>query len=74
MLEGRVREIVVDDFFPVSRSRQPCFLNLRNGEFWALLIEKALAKWHGTYQAILQGLPGDIMRAVSFAPTLVHPV
>ncbi len=62
---GGWRTIIVDDRFPCvknGRGWQPLFARWgRAGkESWAMLIEKAFAKLHGSYSAIAGGLTDSI--------------
>ena len=41
-------------------------------ECWAILIEKAYAKLHGSYERISGGLSHDALRDLTFAPTLLY--
>lgn len=56
---NRSRVVVVDDYIPCSQYGKPVFGSFtgNNGKFeiWSLLIEKAYAKLHGGYEAIVGG-------------------
>jgi len=46
-------------------------LSRTNGnECWAILIEKAYAKLHGSYERISGGMPQDALRDLTFAPSI----
>ena len=48
--------ILVDDRFPCDANGQPAFAkNATDGVYWAMVIEKAYAKFAGTYQAMQGG-------------------
>eukprot|EP01065_Artemidia_motanka_P020100 TRINITY_DN2406_c2_g4_i1.p1 TRINITY_DN2406_c2_g4~~TRINITY_DN2406_c2_g4_i1.p1 ORF type:complete len:1094 (+),score=345.69 TRINITY_DN2406_c2_g4_i1:41-3283(+) len=53
---GWWQTVVVDDYLP-SRGRMPaCVSNIREpGELWGAVLEKAVAKVHGSYQALRNG-------------------
>ena len=53
-IDGKPRYIVVDDWIPVDVDGNPVFSRVRteSGGAWIMLIEKAVAKAHGSYQAI----------------------
>lgn len=55
-VHGVVEEVVVDDFIPIHENGLPLFCqpNPKTGEFWVVLLEKALAKSRGSY-ALLNG-------------------
>jgi len=49
--------VCVDDFFPCdSRNGQPLFAQPADGELWVLLLEKAFAKYCGSYGELQGGL------------------
>lgn len=56
---NRSRIVVIDDYIPCSQYGKPVFgaFTGSNGKFemWSLLIEKAYAKLHGGYEAIVGG-------------------
>eukprot|EP00930_Biecheleria_cincta_P080550 TRINITY_DN6889_c0_g1_i2.p1 TRINITY_DN6889_c0_g1~~TRINITY_DN6889_c0_g1_i2.p1 ORF type:complete len:1395 (+),score=236.57 TRINITY_DN6889_c0_g1_i2:28-4185(+) len=55
---GRPTTVVVDDLFPCSPSTgKPCYAHSEGGELWVLLVEKAWAKMHGSYEQIEGGMP-----------------
>uniref|UniRef100_M4BRQ6 Calpain catalytic domain-containing protein n=1 Tax=Hyaloperonospora arabidopsidis (strain Emoy2) TaxID=559515 RepID=M4BRQ6_HYAAE len=63
---NRSRVVVVDDFIPCSKYGKPVFGSFTgsNGKFeiWSLLVEKAYAKLHGGYEAIVGGQEGYCMQ------------
>ena len=56
-LNGKRQEVFVDDFVPCDRqSLLPCFAYSEQcGEIWAILLEKAWAKLHGSYCMVRSG-------------------
>lgn len=44
------------------------FLSSRDGSAWPVLLEKAWAKAHGSYQAAARGFLGDVLRDLTGAP------
>ncbi|DAZ97738.1 TPA: hypothetical protein N0F65_009018 [Lagenidium giganteum] len=56
---NRSRVVVIDDFVPCSQYGKPVFGSFTgsNGKFeiWSMLVEKAYAKLHGGYEAIVGG-------------------
>eukprot|EP00755_Sulcionema_specki_P031311 Sspe_Gene.96386::Locus_69060_Transcript_1_1_Confidence_1.000_Length_2042::g.96386::m.96386 len=53
-IDNQPRWVVVDDHVPIIGTT-PAFSKSRGGELWAPLLEKAVAKLHGSYQAIVGG-------------------
>ncbi len=57
-VNGKRQEVVVDDYVPCDpkNNHLPCFAySSQMGEIWAMIIEKAWAKLHGTYCMIRKG-------------------
>lgn len=65
---GQYVNIAVDDYFPVTKEGTPAFAGSRGKELWAMLIEKAWAKMHGSYTTIEKGDPRESLSAVTGAP------
>lgn len=54
LFQGILREVVVDDYIPVSPQNTPLFAKPAGGrEIWVMILEKAWAKLHGSYGAIV---------------------
>ena len=68
-INGCETAVVVDDFVPI-RGRSPAFGYTKESEFWAILMEKAWAKLHGTYARIEAGLPGFACMHLLGTPTM----
>ena len=51
---GEWCEVVVDDYFPCFQG-EPAFSRSCNDELWVLIMEKAWAKVHGSYESIEAG-------------------
>jgi len=52
-LNGIKTEVVVDDYFPCySNSSNPIFARPNGNEIWVMILEKACAKVHGSYNNI----------------------
>ena len=47
--------VTVDDYIPWRYNGGPMFSRSNNNEMWVMLMEKAYAKLHGSYQALSQG-------------------
>ena len=47
-VNGYEQPVVVDDWFPTVYGK-PAFSKTKTGELWAMIMEKAWAKVHGSY-------------------------
>jgi calpain-15 len=48
--KGIMREVVVDDYFPIKvNDRAALFTSSNDNELWVLILEKVWAKLHGSY-------------------------
>eukprot|EP00927_Polykrikos_kofoidii_P001420 TRINITY_DN10530_c0_g1_i1.p1 TRINITY_DN10530_c0_g1~~TRINITY_DN10530_c0_g1_i1.p1 ORF type:complete len:587 (+),score=103.98 TRINITY_DN10530_c0_g1_i1:58-1818(+) len=73
--------VVIDDYIPFQLNGKPCFSKPHEEEAWVLLLEKAVAKWMGSYIK-LQGafamtpfmLLTDLGRVRCFSQTQVNGV
>ena len=52
---GTWEEVVIDDRLPTINNQLIYTRSKEPNEFWGALLEKALAKWHGSYRAIESG-------------------
>jgi calpain-15 len=70
-VNGQVKEVIVDDYIPVSPdTKLPCFAySNQSGEIWAMIIEKAWAKLHGSYCLIRTGTAAQALSHLTGAPT-----
>jgi len=60
---------MVDDFIPVKDNDEPCFSRNKGKELWVLILEKAWAKLHKSYDRICYGTPFYTFRDLTGAPT-----
>lgn len=65
---GIKREVVIDNFIP-CRDGSPCFTTAQGNELWTIILEKAWAKVHGSYERIEAGLANYVMRDLTGAPS-----
>ena len=65
----RVR-VRLDDFVPCVPGAGPMYSRSSEGELWVMLVEKAFAKLHGSYQALGGGLARDALMDLTGCPTL----
>ena len=66
-------EIVLDDFIPVRNGR-PAFSQGHGSEIWVILLEKAWAKIHGSYERIEGGQAHHTMRDITGAPSFEYEI
>ena len=59
---------MIDNFIP-SINHRPCFSRSNGQELWVLLLEKAYAKLHNSYNKISYGLCYEAMRDLTGAPS-----
>ena len=59
--------VKVDDFIPV-RNENPAFTRSNGKETWVIMVEKAWAKVHGSYERIVGGDPCNTIRDLCGAP------
>lgn len=70
LFKGVYQEVVVDDYFPCSPKGELLGAQPAGGnEIWVMIIEKAWAKLHGSYEIVDGGLPNEPLHAFSAAPT-----
>ena len=67
---GEWRTVIIDDFFP-CKGLTPVFSRAHGDELWVMLLEKAWAKVHGSYERIEAGYAENVLRDLTGAPTKV---
>ena len=65
---GEWREVVIDDRIPCAYNT-PAFSRANGEELWVLLLEKAWAKVHSSYERIEAGFAENVLRDFTGAPT-----
>jgi len=69
---GRKAHVVIDDFIPVTREGELFMSKAKGNELWVILIEKAFAKLHGSYERIIGGLSHEALRDLTGAPAVYY--
>ena len=67
---GEWKEVVVDDYIPCWKE-DPAFSKAEGNELWVILLEKAWAKLHGSYERIEAGFAENVLRDLTGAPSEV---
>lgn len=67
--DGEWREVTLDDYFPCFPLGGPIFSRANNNELWVLLLEKAYAKLHGNFKALVGGSPHQALMDLTGCPT-----
>jgi calpain-15 len=68
---GKKTAVQVDDWIPCYNGK-PLSTTTKTDEIWAILLEKAWAKLHGSYQRIEGGLPSNALFALTGKPSWRH--
>ena len=67
---GEWKEVLLDDYIPCHRGK-PCFSSANGNELWVILLEKAWAKLHGSYERIEAGFAENVLHDLTGAPSEV---
>lgn len=68
---GKWRYVFIDDRIPCHMNAKPLYAkSLDPNETWVMIIEKAYAKLHGTYQALVEGWCDYALRDLTGAATM----
>ena len=59
--EGQEEIILLDDQFPCTPTGGPIYSRAVGNELWVMLIEKAFAKYNGSYFSIYGGKPYEAL-------------
>lgn len=67
-VNGKLTPVIVDDYVPVTARGNLFACTTKTSEIYAILLEKAWAKLHGTYARIESGLPSFATIHLTGAP------
>ena len=67
-MDGEWKKILIDSYFPCVPKGGPIYSRSRRGELWVMLLEKAFAKYNGSYAAIRNGWSYEAMMDLTGAP------
>ena len=70
---GRPITVVVDEWIP-CRDGQPAFSRAHGPEIWVILLEKAWAKIHGSYERIKHSHAHLAMQDLTSAPSITYNI
>ena len=66
---GEKQTIFLDNYLPCGPGGAPCFTQANGNELWVLMLEKAWAKIHGSYERIVAGQSHLTYRDLTGAPS-----
>ena len=65
---GESVEVVMDNYIPCLDGA-PCFSKANGNELWVIILEKAWAKLHSSYERIEAGFAHEVMRDLTGGPS-----
>jgi calpain-15 len=69
---GVWNDLTIDDYMPCHLDGPPLFTRSHGNELWVLLLEKAYAKLHGSFENIKKGHPNEALQDFTGFPTTVY--
>ena len=71
-IQGKLKLIAVDDFFPCFKNKKWAFSYAGPNELWVQIVEKVWAKMNKSYANTLMGSPADPFYALTEAPCIEY--
>jgi len=71
---GRRIHVGIDDAVPCHINRKIAFIHAKGPELWPLILEKAWAKVHGSYDRIVDGRVDLTLRDLTGAPSFSYSI
>ena len=68
-IRGQWKNIIIDDLFPCYPKANPCVSHSPSNEIWILLLEKAVAKYYGSYYDLINVKIADFLLLLTGCPT-----
>ena len=65
---GEEQTVILDNYIPCDETGEPCFSKANGNELWVILLEKAWAKLHASYERIIGGQAHLTLRDLVGAP------
>lgn len=59
--DGMWQKVIMDSFIPCTPKGGPIYSKANGSELWVMLLEKAFAKYNGSYASIRSGFPYEAM-------------
>ena len=69
---GVWNELTIDDYMPCSLEGPPLFTRAHGNELWVMLLEKAYAKLHGSFENLKEGHPNEALQDFTGFPTVLY--
>lgn len=67
---GLQTQVIIDDLFPCDPTTgEPCYSHTKTNELWVILLEKAWAKLHGSYEQLESGMPHQAIMDLCGGPS-----